>query len=117
MKNKTVNIEVSENQHDEYSLLISDGHTGYNLSGGKVGGCDSVCDFDINALELIDKVEIYGKVSPTRAELILSFKNYVDAVEQMNAAMKDGINVQGAMSCLFGAGEMANDLLTKALGK
>jgi len=51
-------------------LLISDCRTGYNLSGGKVGGCDSVCDFDINALELIEKVEMYGEVSPTRSELL-----------------------------------------------
>lgn len=117
MSKKTVNIEVSENQHDDYSLLISNGVTGYNLSGGKVGGCDSVCDFDINALELIEKVEQYGEISPTRSELISAFKNYVSAVEQMNAAMKDGINVQGAMSYLFGAEEMANDLLAKALGQ
>ncbi|AVO22875.1 hypothetical protein HWB57_gp032 [Erwinia phage vB_EamM-Bue1] len=66
----TVNIEVSENQHDGYSLLISDGSTGYNLSGGKVGGCDSVCDFDINANELIQKVEEFANITPTRSELL-----------------------------------------------
>jgi len=82
MSKKTVNIEVSENQHDDYSLLISNGVTGYNLSGGKVGGCDSVCDFDINALELIEKVEKYGEISPTRAELIEALQAVVRVADR-----------------------------------
>ncbi len=82
MSKKTVNIEVSENQHDGYSLLISNGSTGYNLSGGKVGGCDSVCDFDINAIELIEMVEGCGEISPTRAELIEALKAVVRVADR-----------------------------------
>lgn len=66
---KTVNIEVSKSQSGGYSLLIGDENTGYRLAGDKVGGCNSVCDFNVDVKELLEQVEIYGKLGPTRAEL------------------------------------------------
>lgn len=107
MKNKTVNIEVSENQHEEYSLLISDGRTGYNLTGGKVGGCDSVCDFEINALELIEKVEEYGEISPTRADLIEVLQC---AIHHVREQAKSDAHAAGVLNA-------CNSAIKKALGQ
>lgn len=107
MKNNTVNIEVSENQHDDYSLLISNLSTGYNLSGGKVGGCDSVCDFDINAIELIEKVEEYGDVSPTRAELIEVLQC---TIHHLREQAKSDAHAAGVLSA-------CNSAISKALGQ
>jgi len=41
-----------------------------------------------------------------------ALRDYMAAVEQMNAAMKDGINVHGALANLVGATDNANDALS-----
>ncbi len=50
-------------------------------------------------------------------ELLEALQKYMSAVEQMNEAMSDGYNVQGAMSALVGAEDMAKAAIKKALGK
>ena len=50
-------------------------------------------------------------------ELLESLQKYMSAVEQMNEAMSDGYYVQGAMSELVGAEDIAKAAIAKALGK
>lgn len=47
-------------------------------------------------------------------ELLESLKEYMGSVELINTAMKDGINVHGAISGLAGAEEIALQSITKA---
>ena len=50
-------------------------------------------------------------------ELLEALLGYMSAVEGMNQAMKDGVNVQGAISALVGYKDMAHSAINKALGK
>lgn len=50
-------------------------------------------------------------------ELLEALQGYMSAVECMNQAMKDGLNVQGAISALVGHEDMAHAAIAKALGK
>ncbi|MFP8544710.1 hypothetical protein [Klebsiella sp. 1SOBk2mer] len=50
-------------------------------------------------------------------ELLEALLGYMSAVERMNQAMKDGVNVQGAISVLVGYEDMAHSAINKALGK
>lgn len=50
-------------------------------------------------------------------ELLEALQGYMSAVERMNQAMKDGVNVQGAISALVGYEDMAHSAINKALGK
>ncbi len=47
-------------------------------------------------------------------ELLGALKGYMDAVNTMNAAMKDGLNVHGAISGLIGAEDNAKAAIAKA---
>lgn len=49
-------------------------------------------------------------------DLLESLQAYMSAVERMNQAMKDDLNVQGAISALVGHEEMARAAIAKALG-
>ena len=54
--------------------------------------------------------------APQKAEidrLRAALGNYMMAVDMMNAAMKDGINAQGAISMLIGAEDMARAALSE----
>ncbi|HAT2743095.1 TPA: hypothetical protein I8372_000632 [Citrobacter farmeri] len=51
-----VYIEVSHNQSGGFSLCVSDDDTGYRISGDKVGGCETLKRFEVNAEELIEQV-------------------------------------------------------------
>lgn len=50
-------------------------------------------------------------------DLLEALKLYMASVELMNAAMKDGGNVHGALSALVGAEDMANWAIAKAEGR
>lgn len=45
-------------------------------------------------------------------ELVRALEDYMSAVNQMNAAMKDGVNVHGALSNLIGAEDNARAALS-----
>ena len=61
--------------------------------------------------KVIDERDTYRDLC---AELLDSLKEYMGAVELMNLAMKDGINVHGAISGIAGAEENAFQSITKA---
>jgi len=50
-------------------------------------------------------------------DLLEALQGYMSAVSEMNEAMKDGYNVQGAMSALIGWEDMARAAISKALGR
>lgn len=54
---------------------------------------------------------------PVNHELLEALQGYMSAVSEMNEAMKDGYNVQGAMSALIGWEDMARAAISKALGE
>ncbi|EAR5131662.1 hypothetical protein IHF37_004577 [Salmonella enterica] len=60
MGKQIVLIEVSENQHGGYSLLIGDESSGHRLCGAKVGGCETLESFSVNVSELINQVDVYS---------------------------------------------------------
>lgn len=50
-------------------------------------------------------------------DLLQSLKLYMAAVDQMNAAMKDGVNVHGAVGALVAAEDMATHAIVCAEGR
>lgn len=50
-------------------------------------------------------------------DLLEALQGYMSAVSEMNEAMKDGYNVQGAMSALIGWEDMARAAISKGLGE
>lgn len=50
-------------------------------------------------------------------DLLEALQGYMSAVSEMNEAMKDGYNVQGAISALIGWEDMARAAISKALGE
>ena len=50
----------------------------------------------------------------SRAELVDALAHYMFGVDQMNAAMKDGVNVHGAVAALTAAEELASAAIAKA---
>lgn len=60
--------------------------------------------------------EANKKLIAAAPKLLEALQNYMAAVNQMNAAMNDGVNVQGAMSNLVGSEDMARAAIAKALG-
>ena len=57
---KSIDVEISENQVGGYSLLISNKGAGYRMSGAKVGGCDTLETFTVNADELIKTIKEFA---------------------------------------------------------
>lgn len=55
MKPNHVYIEVSHNQSGGLSLCVSNDNGGYRISGDKVGGCETLARFEVNADELIEQ--------------------------------------------------------------
>lgn len=51
-----VYIEVSRNVNGGLSLCVSDDDGGYRISGAKVGGCETLKRFVIDADELINAI-------------------------------------------------------------
>lgn len=50
-------------------------------------------------------------------DLLEALKGYMSAVDQMNSAMDDGVNVQGAISSITGWDDIANAAIAKATGQ
>lgn len=50
---KLIDVEISRNQARGYSLIICNKDYGHRISGAKVGGCDTVESFTVDAEELI----------------------------------------------------------------
>jgi hypothetical protein len=57
------------------------------------------------------------KLIAAAPDLLEALKLYMASVELMNAALKDGGNVHGALSALIGAEDMANWAIAKAEGR
>ena len=51
-----VYIEVSHNQSGGLSLCVSNDSVGCRISGAKVGGCETLARFEVNAAELIAQI-------------------------------------------------------------
>lgn len=51
-----VYIEISHNQSGGLSLCVSNDDFGCRLSGDKVGGCDSLARFEVDAETLISEI-------------------------------------------------------------
>lgn len=58
-----------------------------------------------------------GSLIAAAPDLLEALQGYMSAVSEINEAMKDGYNVQGAMSALIGWEEMARAAISKALGE
>ncbi|WP_105634303.1 hypothetical protein [Cronobacter dublinensis] len=50
-------------------------------------------------------------------DLLEALQGYMSAVKYMSEAMKDGYNVQGAISALVGWEDMAREAIAKAIGE
>ncbi|MDU3074930.1 MAG: hypothetical protein E7B29_01155 [Mixta calida] len=61
-------------------------------------------------------VKANARLIAAAPELLEALQTYMAAVNQMNVAMNDGVNVQGAMSNLVGSEDMARAAIAKALG-
>ena len=55
-----VYIEISHNQAGGLSLCVSNDSGGYRVSGEKVGGCEPLKVFEVNAAELIEQIRIHA---------------------------------------------------------
>ena len=55
-----VYIEVSHNQSGGLSLCVSNDSGGYRISGDKVGGCETLARFEVNAEELIEQIRVHA---------------------------------------------------------
>ncbi|WP_143338595.1 hypothetical protein [Cronobacter sakazakii] len=54
---------------------------------------------------------------PVNESLLEALQGYMSAVKDMSEAMKDGYNVQGAISALVGWEDMARAAIAKAIGE
>lgn len=59
LKPNHVYIEVSHNQSGGLSLCVSNDSNGYRISGDKVGGCETLKCFEVDADELIKQINAY----------------------------------------------------------
>ena len=64
-----------------------------------------------------DKTIANAHLIAAAPDLLEALQGYMSAVSKMNEAMKDGCNVQGAMSALIGWEDMARAAISKALGE
>ncbi|MDU4655503.1 MAG: hypothetical protein E6Y40_12125 [Klebsiella oxytoca] len=61
-----VYIEVSHNQSGGLSLCVSNDNGGYRISGDKVGGCDTLAWFEVNAAELIEQIRVHANAEEAK---------------------------------------------------
>lgn len=59
LQSGNVYIEVCHNQSGGLSLCVCDDDTGFRISGAKVGGCETLKRFEVNAKELISEIRNY----------------------------------------------------------
>ncbi|WFL66418.1 hypothetical protein [Pantoea sp. X85] len=57
---KKVHVEISHNQEGGLSLCVSDNDTGYRVQGAKVGGCETLKRFTVDAEKLIELIKEYA---------------------------------------------------------
>ncbi|MEC6720448.1 hypothetical protein [Staphylococcus aureus] len=60
MSSKVVRVEISKNIAGGLSLCVCDESGGQRISGGKVGGCETLKVFTVNAEELVDAIRNYA---------------------------------------------------------
>ena len=60
LKGKKVHVEVVRNQGGGLSLCISDDDSGYRIQGAKVGGCETLKRFTVDAEQLIEQIREYA---------------------------------------------------------
>ncbi|MCS6647262.1 hypothetical protein [Klebsiella pneumoniae] len=70
MKLGNVYIEISHNQAGGLSLCVSNDDGGYRISGAKVGGCETLKCFEVNADELIEQIREHAKKAIAEPEHI-----------------------------------------------
>lgn len=87
----------------------------FNQAKGKVLACVAMAG---KLLVFKNKVsDADGQLIAAAPELLEALEGYISAVDMMNAAMKDGINVHGAMSGLIGAEDNARAAIARARGE
>ncbi|QKJ87453.1 hypothetical protein PMPD1_2511 [Paramixta manurensis] len=52
-----VHIDIDHNQYGGLSLSVCNDDVGYRISGGKIGGCENLERFTVNADELIKAIQ------------------------------------------------------------
>lgn len=57
---KKVHVEVCHNQAGGLSLCISGETSGHRIFGAKVGGCQTLKTFTVDAEELISQIKLYA---------------------------------------------------------
>lgn len=65
-----VYIEISHNQSGGLSLCVSNDDGGCRISGAKVGGCETLKCFEVNAEELIEQIREHAKKATAEPEYI-----------------------------------------------
>lgn len=61
LKPGNVYVEISHNQAGDLSLCVSNDDGGCRISGAKVGGCETLKCFEVNAEELISQIREHAK--------------------------------------------------------
>lgn len=70
LKTGNVYIEISHNQAGGLSLCVSNDDGGCRISGDKVGGCETLKCFEVNAEELISQIREHAKKAAAEPECI-----------------------------------------------
>ncbi|MEG6457445.1 hypothetical protein [Enterobacter hormaechei] len=70
LKPGNVFIEISHNQSGGLSLCVGNDDGGYRISGAKVGGCETLKCFEVNAEELIKQIRVHVKKTAIEPEHI-----------------------------------------------
>lgn len=70
LKPGNVYIEISHNQAGGLSLCVGNDDGGYRISGDKVGGCETLKCFEVNAEELIEKIREHVQKAAVESERI-----------------------------------------------
>lgn len=68
LKPNHVYIEVCHNQSGGLSLCVSNDSGGYRISGSKVGGCETLKCFEVNASELIEQIREHANTEGATSE-------------------------------------------------
>ncbi|MFY7293982.1 hypothetical protein [Enterobacter cloacae complex sp. IR5457] len=70
LKPGNVYVEISHNQAGGLSLCVSNDDGGCRISGAKVGGCETLKCFEVNAEELIEQIREHAKKADVEPEHI-----------------------------------------------
>lgn len=92
LKPGNVYIEISHNQSGGLSLCISNDDGGYRISGSKVGGCETLKRFEVNADELIEQIREHKKKQAVEPENIDEIAIHADIDPRWADAYMQGYN-------------------------